>query len=117
MADADTRGSLLDAIQPQHLILKPALLGGFTAAEAWIAAAAARGIQWWANSLLESNLGLNAICQWTAALGEAGGSSRIHGLGAGGLFTNNFPSPLRLAGSKLIYDRELAWNLPSPPRA
>ena len=114
VADAATRRALLDTIQPQHLVVKPALLGGFTAAEEWIADAEARGIQWWTNSLLESNIGLSAICQWTAALV---GGDRIHGLGTGGLFTNNFPSPIRLAGSRLIYDRELAWNLPSPPRA
>lgn len=113
IADADTRRALLDSVRPQHLVLKPALLGGFTATEAWIAAAEERGIQWWTNSLLESNIGLNAICQWTAGLS----SDRIHGLGTGGLFTNNFPSPIRLAGSRIIYDRELAWNLPSPPRA
>ncbi|MFN8465159.1 MAG: o-succinylbenzoate synthase [Caldilineaceae bacterium] len=117
VADAETRGALLDAIRPQHLIVKPALLGGFTAAEAWIADAEARGIQWWTNSLLESNIGLSAICQWTAALTERHGSERIHGLGTGGLFTNNFPSPIRLAGSRLFYDKDLAWNLPSPPRA
>ncbi len=117
VADADTRRSLLDTIQPQHLILKPALLGGFTAAEAWIADAEERGIQWWVNSLLESNIGLSAICQWTASFCGTPGGDRIHGLGTGGLFTNNVPSPIRLAGSRLIYDRELAWTLPSPPRA
>ena len=117
VADADTRHALLDTIRPQHLILKPALLGGFTAAEAWITDAAERGIQWWTNSLLESNIGLSAICQWTAALSDKHGGDRIHGLGTGGLFTNNFPSPIRLAGSRIIYDRELAWNLPSPPHA
>lgn len=113
VADADMRGRLLDAIGPQHLILKPALLGGFTAAADWIAGAEARGIGWWANSLLESNIGLNAICQWTAAVG----GERIHGLGTGGLFANNFTSPLRLAGSRLVYDKESSWNLPSPRRA
>jgi o-succinylbenzoate synthase len=109
VADAGTRRRLLDTIRPQHLILKPALLGGFRAADAWIADAEARGIQWWANSLLESNIGLNAICQWTSAVG----GSRIHGLGTGGLFTNNFASPIRLEGSELHYAKELAWGLPS----
>jgi o-succinylbenzoate synthase len=109
----DTRCRLLDTIQPQHLVIKPALLGGFGAAEEWIALAEERGIQWWTNSLLESNIGLNAICQWTSAVGGI----RIHGLGTGGLFTNNFPSPLRLAGSHLYYDKEAAWTLPSPPHA
>jgi o-succinylbenzoate synthase len=113
VADAATRQWLLDTIQPQHLILKPALLGGFTIAGQWIADAEARKIQWWTNSLLESNIGLSAICQWTAALG----GDRIHGLGTGGLFTNNFPSPIRLAENRLFYDRKLAWNLPSPRRA
>jgi o-succinylbenzoate synthase len=113
VADAATRQWLLDTIRPQHLILKPALLGGFTIAGEWVADAEARNIQWWTNSLLESNIGLNAICQWT---GAAGGD-RIHGLGTGGLFTNNFPSPLRLAENRLFYDRKLAWNLPSPHRA
>jgi o-succinylbenzoate synthase len=113
VADADTRSRLLDAIEPQHLILKPALLGGFAAADAWIAAAVARGIQWWANSLLESNLGLNAICQWTAA--TQSGVPRVHGLGTGTLFTNNFPAPIRLVGSALMYSKEQPWTLPSPP--
>lgn len=109
VADAGTRRQLLDTIRPQHLILKPALLGGFTAADEWIADAEARGITWWTNSLLESNIGLNAICQWT---GAAGGL-RVHGLGTGGLFTNNFGSPLRLVGSRLYYDQESPWTLPS----
>lgn len=117
VADAETRCALLDTIRPQHLVVKPALLGGFTAAEDWIADAEARGIQWWTNSLLESNIGLSAICQWTAALSDRPSSERIHGIGTGGLFTNNFPSPVRLAGSRLIYDRELSWNLPLPPHA
>jgi O-succinylbenzoate synthase len=102
VADSPTRRRLLDTIQPQHLILKPALLGGFAAADEWIADAAERDIQWWANSLLESNIGLSAICQWTSAVG----GSRIHGLGTGGLFTNNFNSPIRLVGSRLFYDKQ-----------
>lgn len=113
-ADTGTLCRLLDTVAPQHLIVKPALLGGFTAAEQWIAAAEERGIQWWANSLLESNIGLNAICQWTGATGATGatGGSRIHGLGTGGLFTNNFASPMRLAGSHLLYDPQQPWDLP-----
>ncbi len=111
--DGDTRRRLLDTIRPQHLVLKPSLLGGFGAAEEWIADAEVRGIGWWTNSLLESNIGLNAICQWTSALG----GNRIHGLGTGSLFTNNFPAPLRLAGRHLYVDKETAWTLPSPPRA
>ncbi|MEZ4661445.1 MAG: o-succinylbenzoate synthase [Caldilineaceae bacterium] len=53
--------ALLDGVRPQHLVLKPTQLGGLAAAEAWMAAAEARGIQWWINSALESNVGLNAL--------------------------------------------------------
>lgn len=108
--DGDEQGRrLLEVVQPQHLILKPALLGGFGRCERWIAEAEARGIEWWINSLLESNLGLNAICQWTSAVG----GDRVHGLGAGGLFTNNFSSPLQLDDARLMLRSELSWDLPA----
>lgn len=85
-------GRLLTAIQPQHVVLKPSLLGGLAACQTWIDAAQPLGVQWWINSLLESNLGLNAIAQWTSALDDG----RVHGLGTGQLFSNNVSSPLRL---------------------
>lgn len=116
ITDDDTRRRLLDFVKPQGLIIKPALLGGFAASEAWIAEARARSIDWWINSLLESNIGLNAICQWTSAVG----GSRIHGLGTGGLFTNNITAPLMLAGHELRIDPSASWQwpveLPAPPR-
>jgi o-succinylbenzoate synthase len=102
----DRRRELLEAVHPQHLILKPALLGGFAASEDWIAEAERLGIGWWINSLLESNVGLNAICQWTAAVGQG----RIHGLGTGGLFANNVEAPLQLAGPELIVAGCGAWG-------
>jgi O-succinylbenzoate synthase len=105
-SDPAARRRLLDTVRPQHLILKPTLLGGLVACEAWAADAIERGIQWWANSLLESNIGLNAICQWTAKLGGA----RVHGLGTGRLFTNNTPAPLQLAGSRLVIDPGGVWE-------
>jgi L-alanine-DL-glutamate epimerase-like enolase superfamily enzyme len=92
--------ALLEEIAPQHIIIKPALLGGFRASEQWIAACKRLGIQWWINSLLESNIGLNAICQWTAAIG----GGQVHGLGTGQLFANNVPSPLRYIDSQLWID-------------
>lgn len=91
------RRALLDELRPRHIILKPALLGGFAACVDWIVAAEERGIQWWANSLLESAVGHNAVCQWSAALG----GERVHGLGTGSLFTDNLSSPVRLEGSHL----------------
>jgi o-succinylbenzoate synthase len=84
--------SLLAAIRPQHIVLKPSLLGGLAACQAWIDAAQRLRAQWWVNSLLESNVGLHAIAQWTSALDDG----RVHGLGTGQLFSNNVSSPLRL---------------------
>jgi o-succinylbenzoate synthase len=104
--DLTTRRRLLDEVRPQHLILKPTLLGGLVACEAWAADAIERGIQWWANSLLESNVGLNALCQWTAKLG----GTRVHGLGTGRLFTNNIPAPLALAKAELRSGPDGSWG-------
>ena len=95
-------------MRPQLLILKPALLGGFAACEKWIAEAHKRSIGWIVNSLLESNIGLNAICQWTSAMHD----ERVHGLGTGALFTNNAPSPLALLGNRLHLSPAQSWQWP-----
>lgn len=98
---------LLETIRPHHIVLKPSLLGGLTACQSWIAAAERLGVQWWINSLLESNIGLNAIAQWSSALG----GSRVHGLGTGQLFSNNLPSPLRMDGCGLRISSDRAWRV------
>lgn len=105
------RAALLAAVRPQYLILKPMLLGGIAASEAWIAQARAHNIGWIVNSLLESAIGLNAICQWTSAVG----AGQVHGLGTGALFTNNLQSPLRLESHLLQYDPSAAWQFPPLP--
>lgn len=92
------RTSLLRTIAPQYIILKPSLVGGFLASDEWIGIAEAAGVAWWATSALESNVGLNAIAQWTYARG-------VHlpqGLGTGQVFTNNVPSRLTLRGELLF---------------
>ncbi len=104
VATPAARRALLDSVRPHHLILKPALLGGFGACDDWIAACRARGIQWWANSLLETPIGHNAVCQWTAARDDG----RIHGLGTGALFADNLPADVRLRGSTLLRERRCA---------
>lgn len=91
---------LLDEVNPAYVILKPSLCGGFSGAEEWIKLAEERGIGWWVTSALESNVGLNALAQWTATLD----TTIPQGLGTGALFTNNFESPLRLDSDKLMYD-------------
>lgn len=98
---------LLDDIQPQYIILKPTLAGGIKASEEWISLAEERGIGWWVTSALESNIGLNAIAQWTATLG----TSNFQGLGTGALFTNNIESPLHVSKGFLRYNPDKNWDL------
>jgi o-succinylbenzoate synthase len=99
---------VLNQIKPPYIILKPTLLGGFEAAEQWIAAAEARGISWWVTSALESNIGLNAIAQWTATLHN----ELPQGLGTGQLYTNNFASPLYIEAGALQYlPAKHPWDL------
>ncbi|MDX1522151.1 MAG: enolase C-terminal domain-like protein, partial [Anaerolineae bacterium] len=98
---------LLETVRPQHLVLKPSLIGGFSAAEEWIALADHFGIGWWVNSMLESNIGLSAICQWASSLP----GQFTHGLGTGQLFTNNISGPLQLRGPALWYNPNVAWDL------
>lgn len=100
------KAALLDRINPQYIILKPSLLGGFQASEEWIKLAEERKIGWWITSALESNIGLNAIAQWTASLHTA----MPQGLGTGSLFTNNIESPLVVSEGFLRYDIKQNWN-------
>lgn len=92
---------LLEKVQPQYIILKPALCGGFSGAREWIELAEKRGIGWWVTSALESNIGLNALAQWVATLGNP----MPQGLGTCQLYTNNLWSPLRQEGECLIYGK------------
>jgi hypothetical protein len=64
-------------------------------------------IGYWITSALESNIGLNAIAQFTYDLGL----SMPQGLGTGGLFTNNFESPLEVLGERLGYNQNKKWDL------
>ncbi len=97
----EEKTALLDNIKPQYIILKPSLHGGIAGCLEWIDIAKERQIGWWITSALESNIGLNAIAQWTASLGV----TIPQGLGTGLLFTNNFESPLYIEGDRL-YHRE-----------
>ena len=106
--DLKQKQDLLDEIKPQFIILKPSLVGGFKGSQEWIRLAEARNIGWWVTSALESNIGLNAIAQWTYTLN----SSMYQGLGTGGLYTNNFDSPLTISEGKIYYDENKPWSLP-----
>lgn len=97
---------LLQTIRPQYIILKPSLVGGFAGCIEWINLADNLGIGWWITSALESNIGLNAIAQWTYTLN----SSIPQGLGTGSLFVNNFDSPLDVTKGRLHYNRQKPWK-------
>ena len=91
---------LLREIQPQYIILKPSLIGGYSGSEEWITLAETLGIGWWVTSALESNIGLNAIAQWTYTLH----SPMPQGLGTGALYTNNLPFPLYVENGHLGFN-------------
>lgn len=104
--DVTKKEELLQTINPHYIILKPSLVGGIQGSQEWITLANERKIGWWITSALESNIGLNAIAQWTFTLQ----SSVPQGLGTGGLFTNNFPSPLAVRQGHLHYTNKQNWN-------
>ncbi|MBS9462103.1 o-succinylbenzoate synthase [Flagellimonas sp. 389] len=97
---------LLQTIQPQYIILKPSLIGGYAASQEWINFAEQYDIGWWVTSALESNIGLNAIAQWTHTLK----TTLPQGLGTGSLYTNNFESPLEVSDGKLFYRSAKNWK-------
>ena len=100
--DLERKAALLDNIRPQYIILKPSLHGGISGSEEWITLASERGIGSWVTSALESNIGLNAIAQWTATLLP----TLPQGLGTGLLFTDNIDFPLHIEGDCLWYHPE-----------
>ncbi|MDG2193832.1 MAG: o-succinylbenzoate synthase [Polaribacter sp.] len=97
---------LLQTIQPQYIILKPSFIGGFQGGSEWISLANKQGIGWWVTSALESNVGLNAIAQWTFTLQN----TLPQGLGTGGLYTNNFDSPLEVQNGNLHHTISREWD-------
>lgn len=97
--DYHDKENLLQKIKPQYIILKPSLVGGFKGSLEWIEIAEKLGIGWWITSALESNIGLNAIAQWTYTLNN----SMPQGLGTGGLFTNNIDSSLVVKNGQLWF--------------
>lgn len=105
----ENRRKLLEDIQPQYIILKPTLVGGITDTREWVGLAEELGIGWWITSALESNIGLNAICQLTASLNFNG----HQGLGTGQLYSNNVLSPLEIHEGHIFYRKGIAWSYPS----
>ena len=91
---------LLTRLSPQFIVLKPTLHGGLTGCDEWIRLAGKMGIGWWITSALESNIGLNAICQFTANY-----PIQIEqGLGTGSIYDNNIHSALKVEKGTIFLD-------------
>ncbi|MDD5150033.1 MAG: o-succinylbenzoate synthase [Flavobacterium sp.] len=102
----EEKEALLQKIRPQYIILKPSFIGGFRGTKEWISLAEKYKIGWWITSALESNIGLNAIAQWTFLQHNL----MPQGLGTGALYTNNFDCPLVVSEGRLWYKKELEWE-------
>ena len=98
--------ALLLKIRPQYIILKPSFIGGFRGTQEWILIAEKLNIKWWITSALESNIGLNAIAQWTYLKQNP----LPQGLGTGGLYSNNIACPLEVLSGQLWYNSEKKWD-------
>ena len=101
------KSKLLKTIQPQYIILKPSLVGGFSGTGQWITLAEELQIGWWVTSALESNVGLNAIAQYTYTKNNP----MPQGLGTGSLYTNNINAPLEVVGENLFYNKNKSWEM------
>jgi o-succinylbenzoate synthase len=104
----EEREQLLHKIKPQYIILKPSLVGGFKGTSQWIELAHKYDINWWITSALESNVGLNAIAQFT----YLHNNPMPQGLGTGTLYTNNFDCPLEVVQGMLWYNISSEWKTP-----
>ena len=102
----EEKEALLQKIKPQYIILKPSFIGGFRGAKEWISVAEKYKIGWWITSALESNIGLNAIAQWTFLQCNL----MPQGLGTGALYTNNFDCPLVVSEGQLWYEKKRDWT-------
>lgn len=104
--DVTKKKQILQTVQPQYIIFKPSLIGGYRGTQEWLDLAEKQCTGWWITSALESNIGLNAISQWTY-------TKQPHmpqGLGTGSLYTNNFESPLQVKGGKIYYNPAKSWE-------
>ena len=102
----EEKNNLLETIRPQFIILKPSLIGGFHGSDSWINLAEMHNADWWITSALESNIGLNAISQYTFTKN----TKLPQGLGTGSLYTNNVESPLKVSNGALQYDPSVVWD-------
>lgn len=110
--DPREKRELLKKMKPSFVILKPTLHGGLSGCREWIALAEKAGTGWWITSALESNIGLNAICQFTAGYPI----TIPQGLGTGMIYENNIPSPLVIDPAGIRTDVRRRWEIPEEMR-
>ncbi len=97
----ENKENLLTQLKPQYIVLKPSFIGGYRGTTEWINLAQKHHVGWWITSALESNIGLNAIAQFTFLQKN----NQPQGLGTGALFSNNFESPLYVKNGKLWFKK------------
>ena len=107
VTSGEQRTQLLEKLKPSFLVLKPTLHGGLKSCEEWISLAGSLGIGWWITSALESNIGLNAICQFAANYQ----TELPQGLGTGTIYDKNFESPLTVKDGYIFHDQNLDWEV------
>ena len=76
------------------------MIGGFKGTSDWIELAESMNIPWWITSALESNIGLDAIAQFTSTYPI----ELPQGLGTGSLYTNNIESRLAVEDGMIKHD-------------
>lgn len=102
----DEKVRLLKKLKPPFIVLKPTLHGGFKGCGEWISLAQELNTGWWITSALESSIGLNAICQFTANYSP----TMPQGLGTGSIYQNNISSPLKVRRGSIYYDNQSDWG-------
>ncbi|WP_185851375.1 enolase C-terminal domain-like protein [Blattabacterium cuenoti] len=109
----ELKKKLLDIIRPHYIVIKPNICGGFVGTKEWISEAEKRKIGYCISSSLESNIGINAISQWTFNIffRKKNHYSIVHGLNTGYFYINNFDSPLKVEKGYIWYDPLRKWKI------
>ncbi len=103
----------LDIIMPKYIVIKPSANRGFFGSEEWIYEANKRNIKWYISSSLESNIGINAITQWSFVMNNKYKSNEKHGHGLDtvNIYINNINSPIELKKSSIWYNSLIKWDI------
>ncbi len=94
---------LLNFIKPQFIIIKPSIYKSFIESEELIIEAEKRNIKWCISSALDSNIGMNAISQWTFLMNKRYSRNMHHGLDTINIYENNLYSFLYIKNGYIWY--------------